>query len=178
MLNLTEKLFFRLWRNQIFLYSVVCGAFLFLSSQVPSLFLLSYIFIVLSFIAVRSFYRITLDWNDNSYLKLLLSTGFVIRIAAVFIIAVLLRFFNGDYYVGGGDDYNYYQASSEIYKFWKYGIVPLNRSGIAMSTGEYSGYPIFGALMMRLLGDSIYAARIGNTFFSTISIFFVYRICL
>ncbi len=175
---LTEKLFFRLWRNQIFFYFLICAAFLLLSSQILSTFLFSYVFIVFSFIAVRSFYRVTLHWNDKSYLKLLLPTAFVVRIAAVFVLAALLRYFNGDYFVGGGDDANYYQASSEIYKFWKYGIVPLNRSGIRMATGEYSGYPIFGALMMRVLGDNIYAARIGNAVFSTLSVYLVYRICL
>lgn len=178
MLSLTEKLFFRLWRNQIFFYFLICVAFLLLSAQVPSTFLYSYIFIVLSFMAVRSFYRTTLNLDDKSYLGLLLSTAFVLRIVTIFVLAGLFRYFNGDYFVGGGDDANYYQASSEIYKFWKYGIVPLDRSGISMSTGEYSGYPIFGAMMMRLLGDNFYAARVGNAVFSTISVFFVYRICL
>lgn len=178
MLSLTEKLFFRLWRNQIFFYFLICIAFLFLSAQVSSTFLCSYIFIALAFIASRSFYYATLNWDDKNYLKLLISTAFIVRVAAVFILAGLLHYFNGNYFVGGGDDANYYQASSEIYKFWKYGIVPLDRSGISMSTGAYSGYPIFGAMMMRLLGNSIYAARIGNTFFSTLSVYFVYRICL
>ena len=136
-----------------------------------------FVFLMLDVFFVKYIYGKSLDLDNRSFLLLVISLALLIRIVSVFVVSQILVYFLGEPFLGGGDDNNYYEASVAICHYWDNGFVSLVGSGIPFSTGAYSGYPIFGALMMKLFGTNIYSARIGNAVVSTLTVILVYLIC-
>ena len=175
--NFQMQKFFALWVRHLFLFVILTAIIMILAVKLSFSTLFVFVFLMLDVFFVMYIYGKSLDLDNRSFLLLVISLALLIRIVSVFVVSQILVYFLGEPFLGGGDDNNYYEASVAICHYWDNGFVSLVGSGIPFSTGAYSGYPIFGALMMKLFGTNIYSARIGNAVVSTLTVILVYLIC-
>ena len=142
-------------------------------------FFLSYALIPIFYMLAREFTaRYTLYEKPTwQVLRELFTVSFIVRIVEALGLIACCRFFYDSPFTSPTDDSKYHDAMIWISKYWhEYGYKPIVASKIEYLGGEYSGYPYFGAIMMQLFGDNVYAARIGNAFLSSLTVLFAYGI--
>lgn len=164
---------FQLHYKNIFIWLLICFIFSILLTGQVSLFIyeaflfyiiyLSLIFICKNFI-VRS----------KNFLTNIFFFSFFINVIFVFVNAEYLIYHNGFPFLSLNDDYNYELISNEIKARWEREGIGFY-DNILFSTGFYSGYPNFSALIKYLLGNSFYLPRILNSFFLSCTVILFYR---
>jgi hypothetical protein len=151
-----------------FVFSII-GSFL-LTGTLYS-FHFSLIFLLLIFYLSYFFFHLNKFSSTKKFLWRLFYVSFVIRILFVFIFYWVFEYFLGHPFLTFKDDYVYSQISSQIAKSWKISGIYFD-----LSAGFYSGYVNFGAFLTYIFGgDSIIMPRIGNAFFSSLTVMVIYK---
>jgi len=172
--------FFRIWKKQIFLCFALVFAFQVIVLQL-NLFMISIVALPIYFVAVKMLTRrYTLrPISDGRMLFEIFTLSLIIRVAEVFVLGFIFAQFNplGLPFMGNGDDINYHESMRYIYGYWQeYGLTTVEHTKIQFNSGAYSGYPYFGAFMMKIFGPNFYAARIGNAIASALTVLVVFGI--
>lgn len=177
MLANNENLFFQSWKKQLVIYICICLCLQFLTLSYPPPFYMTFLLVPLIFIATKKVHASTMESSEQRFRLMLFVISLIVRVVNVFIMVKIFEYFNQMPYLGG-DDYHYQQISKNICDYWSSGVCSLADSEINNATGAYSGFPIFGAIMMKFFGESIYSVRLGNAFVSALTVLIAYDIML
>jgi len=137
---------------------------------------ISLLLLPISYYFVQLFYFQNKQVSSSLFIKKLFIYSFFIRMICVFVLSYILTNYIGIPFLTHKDDYIYHKTACAIVDRW-------HTSGIGFyphlkfSTGSYSGFPNFSALLMYVFGKSIYIPRIGNAFFSAWTCIYAYQIC-
>ena len=170
------RLFFKAWLSSLLLLviSAVAGSMLLrqlLSDFIFSFFLLP---VIIGFV-----YFIYSKWNDfsnSTYIRLLFWWSLFIRICSIFAFDSILTSYIGMPFLSFKDDYIYNLVAQEIAERWRTSGIGFYED-ILYSTGSYSGFPNFSAILMYIGGDSYLFPRFGNAVLSAFSCVTAYKIC-
>lgn len=131
---------------------------------------------ILDILLVYSFYNHTRMSEERTFITFLIIISLLLRVIGVFVMAGILKSYNGMPFVSDRDDFIYQNASVEIMKRWKISG-PGFYDDLAFSSNTYSGFPNFSAALMCLFGPSYLVPRLGNAVLSTITVLMSYGIC-
>lgn len=178
MLTFEIQRFYRIWKKQLILFFSMACVLQVLALQLNAFFL-SYALIPIFYMLAKGFserYAMR-DAPTWVILRELFAVSFILRVLEAFGIVACCHFFYNSPFTGPADDFKYHEAMIAISNYWhEYGVQPIVGTKIEYLMGEYSGYPYFGALMMQIFGENVYAARIGNAFLSSLTVLFAYGI--
>lgn len=170
------KNFFIKWHNYLFYFLLVSFSGSLLLTGQLFVFHLSLFLFIFIFIFTKSYYWINLKTLSKNFILKTFIISFVIRVFFVGVFYFILEYFVGIPFLTLKDDYSYYLSSAKIAEQWSLsGIGLVNNVGF--STGFYSGYPYFSAFCTYFFnGDPIIMPRIGNAFFSALTVILVYKL--
>ena len=168
--------FWRKWYNLIlvFLLISIFGSLILTGSLY--VFHLSLFFLLFVGVSTKFFYTKNLKIARNYFLLKVFLYSFLIRVLFVYFFYYILTYFIGVPFLTFKDDYSYYLASKEIATIWSlkgFSVI----ENVKFSTGFYSGFPNISAFLIYLFnGDPVITPRIGNSFFSALTVISFYKI--
>lgn len=142
-------------------------------------FFLSYVLIPIFYLLAKGFAERYAESEapTSHILRELFVISFIIRLIEAMGIVACCQFFYHSPFPNPADEFKYHEAMVAISNYWReYGIQTIAGSKIEYLGTEYSGYPYFGALMMQIFGENVFAVRIGNAFLSSLTVLFAYGI--
>lgn len=166
----------RKWSNSVivFLLLSIMGSLLLTGRLYVfhlSLFLLFFIY---GF--TKIYYMMNLKTASKTFIINIFIISFVIKVLFVYVFYFILEYFVGMPFLTRKDDYQYYLSSSKIAEQWSVNGMYLV-DNVMFSTGFYSGYPNLSAFLIYIFnGDPIIIPRIGNAFFSALTVILFYKI--
>ena len=139
-------------------------------------FHLSLFLLVFIFICTKSYYWINSKTLSKKFILKTFIISFVIRVFFVGFFYFILEYFVGIPFLTFKDDYTYYLSCAKIAEQWSLSGIDLVNN-VMFSTGFYSGYPYFSAFCTYIFnGDPIIMPRIGNAFFSALTVILAYKL--
>lgn len=170
--------FYRIWKTQLILFFFMACVLQVLALQLNAFFF-SYALIPIFYLLAKCFTERYTQAETPTWevLRELFTVSFIVRLLEALGIVACCQFFYHSPFPNPDDELKYHETMLAISNYWhEYGVQPIMASKIEYSIGEYSGYPYFGALMMQIFGENVYAARIGNAFLSSLTVLFAYGI--
>lgn len=170
--------FYRIWKTQLILFFFVACVLQVLALQLNAFFL-SYALIPVFFLLAKGFAERYTEFEipTPQVLRELFLLSFIVRVLEAGGLIACCQFFYRSPFPNPMDELKYHEAMVAISNYWhEYGIQAIVGSKIEYLGTEYSGYPYFGALMMQIFGENVYAVRIGNAFLSSLTVLFAYGI--
>ena len=113
--------------------------------------------------------------GKNGFVFLLFFTSLLLRIVMVFVMEMVLLYYNDMPFLSFKDDYIYNEAAIAMMNRWKLSGFAFY-DDLTFSSNTYAGFPTFSAFLMYFFGPSHIVPRLGNAVLSSITVVLSYYI--